>query len=148
VDVPQRITLVTLGVADVDASSRFYESLGWRRSSASVAREVTFFQMGGSALALFGRAALAAEAGGMPGASDDDPRFRGVSLAINVASRDEVDRAFWTWTSAGATAVAPPAATAWGGYSSYVADPDGHLWELAHNPFWALGDDGSVALPA
>jgi uncharacterized protein len=143
--VPTRITLVTLGVADVPASTRFYEALGWRRSSASVEGEVSFFQMGSSALALFRRDALAAETGA---AVTDSAGFRAVTLAINLVSRAEVDEVFAAWTAAGATSVAPPAPTSWGGYSSYVADPDGHLWELAHNPSWELGDDGAVVLPA
>ena len=141
--VPQRISLVTLGVADVARSTAFYESLGWRRSPASV-ESTTFFNTEGPVLTLFGRADLAADAG-VPA---DGGGFRGVTLAINVASRDQVDRTWAEWVDAGATPVKPPEAAPWGGYSSYVADPDGHLWEIAHNPYFEIGDDGLLRAPA
>ncbi len=132
--VPQRLTLVTLGVADVARSTQFYESLGWRRTSGS--DDISFFQMQGSVLALYGHAALADDVGSSVsgGATSHDRSFRGVTLALNCDSRDEVDLVFAEWVSAGAVAVKQPEAVFWGGYSSYVADPDGHLWEIAHNP--------------
>ena len=115
-----RISLITLGVADVARSRAFYEALGWRASSASTA-EVAFFQANGLALALWGRAALAADA--------------------------EVDALFTDAVKAGAQAVKIPRKTFWGGYVGYFADPDWHLWEIAHNPFFALDEAGNLALP-
>jgi catechol 2,3-dioxygenase-like lactoylglutathione lyase family enzyme len=145
VPVPPRLTLVTLGVADLEWATRFYESLGWRRSSASQAGEggVTFFSLQGSALGLFGRADLAADAG-VPAAGEG---FRGVSLSLNCDSPDEVDAVYGEWLAAGATEVKRPEPTPWGGYSSYLADPDGHLWEIAHNPHSPNGPDGRMQLP-
>ena len=133
--VPAHLSLVTLGVADLQRAVSFYEALGWQQSSAA-SDQIAFFSMGGTNLALFGRAALAADAT----VSVEGTGFRGVSLAINLGSRASVDRVFGEFVAAGATAVKEPEAVEWGGYSGYVADPDGHLWELAHNPFspeWA-----------
>ena len=140
--VPARISLVVLGVADVARSCSFYEALGWRRSSASN-DEITFLATADSVLGLFERGALAADAG-VPAAGEG---FRGFTLAINLESREAVDLAAREMVGAGATLVKPPVAAVWGGYSGYVADPDGHLWELAHNPFFPFTADGSVALP-
>ena len=140
--VPQRLTMVTLGVADVARSTSFYESLGWRRSSASQAA-ITFFSMQGSVPGLFGREALAEDAAVDPAGSG----FRGVSLALNCDDRDEVDAVFADWVAAGASPVKPPEAVFWGGYSGYVADPDGHLWEIAHNPYSPNDADGRMILP-
>ena len=141
--VPPRLTLVTLGVADVARSTAFYESLGWRRSSASQ-DTISFFSMEGSVLGLFGREALAEDAG----VDATGSGFRGVSLALNCADRAEVDAVFAAWLAAGATAIKPPEAVFWGGYSGYVADPDGHLWEIAHNPLAPNDDQGRMQLPA
>lgn len=141
--VPPRLTLVTLGVADVARATSFYESLGWRRSSGSVEGEVSFFSLEGSALGLFGRDDLAADAGTAI-AHTGSP---GVTLALNGDSREEVDQIYAAWVAAGATPVKPPEATEWGGYSSYVADLDGHLWEIAHNPHAPNGPDGRMQLP-
>jgi uncharacterized glyoxalase superfamily protein PhnB len=140
--VPQRLTMVTLGVADVARSTEFYEALGWRRSSTS-SESITFFKMQGSALGLFQRDALADDAEVEAGGSG----FRGVTCALNCADPAEVDAVFAAWVDAGATAVKPPREVFWGGYSSYVADPDGHLWEIAHNPYSANDDDGRIQLP-
>ena len=137
-----RITLVTLGVADVAASTAFYQRLGFRRSSASN-ESVTFFHMNGTVLGLFGRAALAADAG----IADTPPGFSGVTLAHNTNSEAEVDAAFAHALACGAKAVKTPEKVFWGGYSGYWADPDGHVWELAMNPFWPLAEDGSLTLP-
>jgi uncharacterized glyoxalase superfamily protein PhnB len=134
--------MVTLGVADVARSTQFYESLGWRRSSASQ-ESITFFTMQGSALGIFGRELLAEDASLL----DDGSGFRGVTIALNCDSRDEVDAVFADWISHGATAIKPPEAVFWGGYSSYVADPDGHLWEIAHNPFAPNDELGRIQLP-
>ena len=137
-----RITLVTLGVADVAASTAFYQRLGFRRSTASN-DNVTFFHMNGTVLGLYGRAALAADAG----IADTPPGFSGVTLAHNTNSEAEVDAAFAHALACGAKAVKTPEKVFWGGYSGYFADPDGHLWELAYNPFMPLGADGHMELP-
>ncbi len=134
--------MVTLGVADVARSTQFYESLGWRRSSASQ-ESITFFTMQGSALGIFGREALAEDTSLL----DDGFGFRGVTIALNCDSRDEVDTVFAEWISSGATAIKPPEAVFWGGYSAYVADPDGHLWEIAHNPLAPNDERGRIQLP-
>jgi hypothetical protein len=146
--VPQRISLVTLGVADVARSTAFYESLGWRRSSASVP-STTFFNTAGPVLTLFGHDDLAADAGLPTGGSGatGGREFRGVTLAINLESREAVDATYAEWVAAGATEVKAPEAMFWGGYSSYVADPDGHVWELAHNPGFTLDAEGRLRAP-
>ena len=140
--VPARLTLVTLGVADVARATSFFEALGWRKSSASN-DDVSFFQLGGLALSVFGRQALADDANVSPEGSG----FRGISLAINLESAAEVDRVAAEWLSCGGTMVKQPHRAFWGGYSGYVADLDGHLWELAHNPGFTLMPDGSMQLP-
>lgn len=141
-NVPQRLSMVTLGVADVARSTSFYESLGWRRSSSSQ-DEITFFSMQGSVLGVFGRESLADDAR-VPAVGSG---FRGVTIALNCDSRDEVDAVFEAWVAAGADPVKRPEAVFWGGYSSYVADPDGHLWEIAHNPHSENDADGRMQLP-
>ena len=138
-----RITMITLGVTDVAASTAFYQKLGFKRSSASN-DSVTFFHMKGTVLGLFGRDALAADAGVEPTQANG---FEGVALAHNLASRAEVDDAWAFAVECGATAVKKPHEVFWGGYSGYIADPDGHLWELAHNPFMELDEDGHMTLP-
>jgi predicted lactoylglutathione lyase len=139
--VPNRISIITLGVADVTAATAFYESLGWRRSSSSV-ESMTFFSMQGSALGLYQWDSLADDAK-VPSAGSG---FRGVALALNCASRDEVDSVFAEWVSAGGADVLAPHAAFWGGYSSYVADPDSHLWEIVHNPYASNDADGRLVL--
>jgi hypothetical protein len=142
--IPATVSLLTLGVRDVAASTAFYERLGFPLSSASVPGEVSFFRTAGSLLAVWDRAALAADA------QFPDPEtggFRGVSLAINLAARDEVDDALAAAEAAGARVLKPAQETDWGGYHAYFADPDGHAWEVAHNPFWPLGPDGLPQLP-
>ena len=138
-----RITLITLGVADVAISTAFYERLGFKRSSASN-DNVSFFHMSGTVLGLFGRDALAADAGLAPTPSQS---FEGVSLAHNLGSRKAVDAAWDFAVECGARPVKKPHEVFWGGYSGYIADPDGHLWEFAHNPFMELGSDGHMVLP-
>lgn len=138
---PQRVTLITLGVADLDRSKAFYSALGW----APTADEggVVFYQINGMALGLFGRDALAKDQG-RPGV----PLGTGaMTLAQNFATEAEVDTAFAAAIDAGATVLKAPEKVFWGGYSGYYADPDGHVWELAHNPFWPLNPDGSLTLP-
>jgi len=143
VPVPARLSLVTLGVSDLARSTEFYRALGWPLSPASVEGEVSFFNTAGGLLALWGREALAADAGlaGSPSG------FRAVSLAINLESRDDVDAAFEEVRRAGGKIVRAPKSTDWGGYVGYFADPEGHLWEIAHNPSWPIGDDERPALP-
>ena len=133
--VPAHLSLVTLGVRDVAAAASFYESLGWQRLGGSEGG-ISFFQVGSVVVGLFGREALANDAT-VPA---EGSGFRGVSLAINLASTELVDAAFISWAAVGGTVVKPPRTVFWGGYSGYVADPDGHLWELAYNPMspeWA-----------
>lgn len=137
-------TIITLGVSDVARSSAFYEALGFHRSSASEA-SISFFRAGGIVLAVFGHSALAEDAG-VPAGPVESVGFRGVTIAMNLGSADEVDAEYARWVSLGATPVKAPEGVFWGGYSSYVADPDGHLWELAHNPYLPLRADGSGEL--
>jgi predicted lactoylglutathione lyase len=142
--VPARVTLVTLGVSDVPRATAFYQALGWALSPASVAGEVSFFKLSNSVLALWGHDDLAADASASP---TGVPAFRGVALAINVEGRDEVDAALAAAVDAGGQLRTPAHPTEWGGYNGYFADPDGHLWEVAHNPGWPLGPDGLPVLP-
>jgi hypothetical protein len=142
--VPARISLVTLGVADVTTSTTFYQALGWQLSSASVLGEVSFFRTAGAILAVFGDTDLEADAGTSPSTSSG---FRGVALAINCASVKEVDDAFTTVRAAGGRILREPRPTDWGGYSGYFADPDGHAFEVAHNPGFPLDDNGLPILP-
>ena len=137
-----RITLISLGVEDVARARRVYETLGWVASSASQA-EVAFFPANGLGLALYGRAALAADAG-----VDAAAGFAGVTIAQNLRSRREVDETYAEALAAGATPTRAPHETHWGGYVAYMADPDGHVWELAFNPGFALDDAGNLHLPA
>ena len=137
----QRVTLITLGVRDLARSRAFYRALGWR--PARELEEVSFFQMQGSALALFGLADLAQDQGRPP----CELGTGAVTLAQNFPTEAEVDAAWQRAMEAGATAVKVPRAAVWGGYSGYFADPDGHVWELAMNPFWPLAADGSLTLP-
>ena len=136
----QRISLVTLGVEDLARARRFYEALGWTSPSAQ-GGEVVFFQAGGMILGLWDRAALAADSG-VPDAGG----FGGVTLAHNVRSPAEVDAVIEQVRAAGGGITREPAATFWGGYSGAFADPDGHPWEVAHNPGWTLAADGSASL--
>jgi len=138
----QRLSLVTLGVADLDRSRRFYEALGWRRHGAHA--EVVFFQAGGLVLALWSREALAADAR-LPA---EGSGFAGIALAYNTRSRKEVDAVLDEAKAAGATIPKPAEDAVWGGYTGYFADPDGHLWEVAWNPDWTMAEDGSVRLGA
>ena len=138
-----RIGLLTLGVRDLDAARRFYlDGLGWPAHPQSVG-DVVFVDCAGLVLALFPRDQLAADAG-VPAAGDG---FRGFALAHNVADRASVDRVMAEAVRAGATIVKPAQPTFWGGYAGYFADPDGFLWEVAHNPAWSFDDAGRVVLP-
>lgn len=134
--------MVTLGVEHLARSRRFYEALGWT-TRAEPDADVVFFQAGGMVLALWHRAELAADCGVLPGEG-----FGGVALANNVRSPAEVDAVVADARAAGGLVTREPAATFWGGYSGIFTDPDGHAWEVAHNPGWPLAVDGSVSLPA
>ncbi|EEW26616.1 VOC family protein [Rhodobacter ferrooxidans] len=138
---PQRVTLITLGVADLAASRAFYARLGWREHGQSQPG-VAFFQMHGAVLGLFGLGDLAADQG-RPGVALGTGA---ITLAQNFASAAEVDAAFAVALAAGGKALKAPEKVFWGGYSGYWADPDGHVWEVAMNPFWPLAADGSLTL--
>jgi catechol 2,3-dioxygenase-like lactoylglutathione lyase family enzyme len=138
--VEQRLSLVTLGVADLARARAFYEALGWRTGPAP-ADDVVFFQSGGMIVALWGREQLAEDSG-----VEDEGGWGGVTLAHNVRSPEEVDAVIAEAEKAGARIVRPGGKTFWGGYSGVFVDPDGHPWEVAHNPHWTIAEDGSVRL--
>jgi catechol 2,3-dioxygenase-like lactoylglutathione lyase family enzyme len=135
----QRISLITLGVADVARAAAFYRALGWDGETPD--DDVWFFQAGGMILALWSRAKLAADS-----TVTDSGGWGGITLAHNVASPAEVDAVLDTARAAGATIGRPGAPTPWGGYSGIFIDPDGHPWEVAHNPYWVLHPDGRMTL--
>jgi uncharacterized protein len=137
----QRVSLITLGVSDLAASRRFYEAIGWV-STTPPDLGVVFFQAGGMVLALWSREELAKDS-----AVDDPGGWGGVTLAHNVHSPEQVDAVLHQAESAGATIGRRGAETFWGGYSGLFIDPDGHPWEVAHNPRWEIREDGSVVLP-
>ena len=139
--VPARITLVTLGVADVARSRTFYRSLGWE--TAIDMDGFAVFRTAGSFLALYPISELSHDI------ADDTPTdaARRNALAINVASAEEVDAAIAEALAAGGALLAAPARAEWGGFSGYFADPDGHAWEVAYNPGWPLGEDGLARIP-
>jgi catechol 2,3-dioxygenase-like lactoylglutathione lyase family enzyme len=138
-----RINLVTLGVSDMLRARAFYEALGFIASGASVP-SVSFFAAGGVVLALYGRGELAADAQ----AQDTPTGFAAVTLAWNLESEAEVDAAMALAARCGARIAKPAQKVFWGGYSGYFADPDGHLWEVAYNPFFPLDAAGRIMLPA
>jgi len=138
----QRVSIVTLGVADLKRSTEFYERLGWRRSMAK-AEGVVFFQAGGMALALFPRPELAKDANIDP----EGRGFDGVSLAYNARNRAEVDSVLEEAQAAGAKLLKPAQVAFWGGYSGYFSDLDGFLWEVAWNPSFPMAEDGSIRVP-
>ena len=136
----QRLSLVTLGVRDLARTRAFYEALGWK-TNAAPDDDVVFFQAGRMVFALWGRTQLAEDSG-----VEDAGGWGGVTLAHNVRSPAEVDAVLAEAEAAGATIPRRPAETFWGGYSGVFVDPDGHPWEVAHNPHWMLSEDGSVSL--
>ena len=136
----QRLSLVTLGVRDLERARSFYEALDWRGQSPS--DDVVFFQAVGMVVALWDRAALAEDSGVL-----DSGGWGGVTLAYNVNSPEDVESTLAAAAAAGATITRAGSATFWGGYSGVFVDPEGHPWEVAHNPGWAIGEDGSVHLP-
>ena len=140
----QRLSLITLGVGDVTRARAFYEALGWHLGGGvdDETDHVAFFQTPGLIVALWDRGKLAADSG-----VEDGGGWGGVTLAYNVRSPGEVDAVLAEAAAAGATVPRPGATTFWGGYSGVFVDPDGHPWEVAHNPHWTLRADGSVQLP-
>jgi catechol 2,3-dioxygenase-like lactoylglutathione lyase family enzyme len=137
--VEQRVSLVTLGVSDVARARAFYEALGWQVGWTD--DDVVFFQAGGMILALWDRARLADDSGVTDGGG-----WGGMTLAHNVRSPAEVDAVIAEAARAGARIARPAGETFWGGYSGVFVDPDGHPWEVAHNPRWRIAEDGSVSL--
>lgn len=143
--IPAQLSIVTLGVEDLERSIAFYEALGWERRASSVPDVIAWFGIGGTYLGLFRRDELAADAGiADPGPA---PRFGGITLAINLRSDDEVLAALRTAEAAGATILKPAELAIFGGLSGYFADPDGHPWEVAHNPEFPIGEDGVTTIP-
>jgi predicted lactoylglutathione lyase len=138
----QRISIITLGVADLEWSREFYERLGWRRSVAK-AEGIVFFQAGGMALVLYPRAELARDANRSP----EGTGFAGITIAYNAHSREEVDAVLAEAEGAGAKILKPAKEAFWGGYSGYFADPDHFAWEVAWNPTFLIAEDGSLQLP-
>jgi hypothetical protein len=138
----QRVSLVTLGAADLGRARAFYEALGWK-TGAAPEDDVVFFPAGAMVIGLWGRDQLTADSGVV-----DAGGYGGVTLAYNVRSPAEVDTTIEEARAAGATIAREPAETFWGGYSAVFVDPDGHPWEVAHNPHWTLDDDGRVSLPS
>jgi catechol 2,3-dioxygenase-like lactoylglutathione lyase family enzyme len=139
----QRLTVITLGVADVDRARRFYcDGLGWTAAPGSSA-EIVFIHVGTIVLALYPRQLLAEDAG----AASVGGGFDGVTLAQNVGTKAEVDAALARAVAAGAQLSRPAQEVFWGGYSGYFLDLDGHAWEVAYNPHWGLSPDGRVLLP-
>ena len=136
----QRLSLITLGVSDLDRARRFYEGVGWS-TEADEGDDVVFFQAGCMVVALWGRAQLAEDS-----SVTDSGGWGGVTLAYNTRSTDEVDEVIEQARTAGATIGREPAETFWGGYSGVFIDPDGHPWEVAHNPRWTITRDGGVKL--
>jgi catechol 2,3-dioxygenase-like lactoylglutathione lyase family enzyme len=141
--LPQKLTLVTLGVADVAASRRFYEGLGFRAAGIDNAG-VAFFDMNGVVLGVFGREDLVEDANTRIESGDRSPR---ISLAINLESEAAVDAAMAFAARQGGRVTQPAGKVFWGGYAGYFADPDGFLWEIAYNPFWPLDAEGRPQLP-
>lgn len=139
----QRVSIVTLGVTDLERSIGFYERIGWRRSSAS-SEGIAFFQTGGLALALYPRKELAEDAK----LADEGSGFGGFTLAHNTRTREEVDAVLAEAVAAGAKLLKAGQKAFWGGYSGYFADPDGFAWEVAWNPFFEIEESGSIRLPA
>ena len=137
-----RISIVTLGVDDMKRARSFYERLGWTAASSSN-DDVTFFNLAGMVFGLYGRRALAEDAQ----VEYSPAAFTGVSLAHNCKSEQQVDEVMAFAVAAGAKTMKPPEKVFWGGYSGYFADPDGHLWEVAYNPFFPLDEDGRITAP-
>ena len=146
-DVPANLTIVTLGVGDLERSARFYADLGWEQRG-DLADGIVWFKTSGSWVGLFGHDALAEDARLAAVPVEDLPAFRGVTLALNLASEAEVDRAFARVQEVGGRVVKPAERMSWGGYSGYFADPDGHLWEIAFAPMFPPDEQGRIEIGA
>jgi predicted lactoylglutathione lyase len=138
--VKQRVSLITLGVSDLGRARSFYEAVGWR-TGAAPGDDVVFFQAGEMVMALWDRARLAEDSG-----VEDAGGWGGITLALNFGSREEVDAVLEEARAAGAVIAREAAESFWGGYSGVFIDPDGHPWEVAHNPHWTVTEDGGVEL--
>jgi catechol 2,3-dioxygenase-like lactoylglutathione lyase family enzyme len=142
--IPARLSIVTLGVADLARSIAFYEALGWERKSSSMDGSISWFGTADTSIGLFPWDELAADAR-LP--AEPRARFGGITLAINVETPDEVATALAAAVAAGATLLKPATVADWGGTSGYFADPDGHPWEIAYNPGFPIDADGRVRIP-
>jgi predicted lactoylglutathione lyase len=138
----QRVSLITLGITDLDRARKFYEALGWK-TGAQLGDDVVFFQAGGIVVSLWDRAKLAEDS-----VVRDGGGWGGVALAFNTRSPEDVDAVIEEARAAGATIGREPGETFYGGYSGIFIDPDGHPWEVAHNPRWTITDEGATVLPA
>jgi predicted lactoylglutathione lyase len=136
----QRLSLITLGVSDLARSRAFYEALGWQ-TGAGPDDDVVFFQTGCMVVALWSRERLAEDS-----AVEDNGGWGGITLAYNTRSPAEVDSVIEEARSAGGAITREPGETFWGGYSAMFSDPDGHPWEVAHNPRWEIGEDGALRI--
>lgn len=143
--LPANFTIVTLGVSDLERSARFYTALGWEQRG-DLADGITWFRTSGTWLGLFGWDALAEDAALEAPPLETMPPYRGVTLAINLGSVEEVDRGFAHVEEVGGHIVKPATPTEWGGYSGYFADPDGHLWEIAHAPMFPPDEEGRIEI--
>lgn len=143
--IAPNFTIVTLGVADLERSVRFYTALGWEQRG-DIAQGITWFKTSGSWVGLFGYDALADDAGQEPVPAEELPVYRGITLAVNLSSETDVDLAFAHVREVGGTIVKPPTRAEWGGYSGYFADPDGHLWEIAYAPGFPVDEHGRIEI--
>ncbi|MEE8515254.1 MAG: VOC family protein [Alphaproteobacteria bacterium] len=140
----QRLSMITLGVADLPRAVAFYENvIGWK--AAPSPSEIAFFDLGGIVFSLYSQVDMAKD---MNAAADDDGKFasKGFALAHNVRSKEDVDAIFSRLKDKGATIIKQPEEVFWGGYSGYFSDPDGHAWEVAYNPHWTIGKDGRISM--
>lgn len=146
-DVPANFTIVTLGVAGLERSARFYRDLGWEQRG-DLADGIVWFRTSGSWVGLFGHDALAEDVGLGTVPQDELPLYRGITLGLNLGSEAAVDLAFARVQEVGGRIVKPAARTPWGGYSGYFADPDDHLWEIAHAPGFPIDESGRIDIGA
>lgn len=144
--VPARFTIVTLGVGDLGRAVAFYRALGWEQRGDAAAG-ITWFRTSATWVGLFGYEALADDVGVPAAPAETLPVYRGITLAVNVGTEDEVDRALEHAVAVGGELVKPAERAEWGGYSGYFADPDGHLWEVAFAPGFTIDDDGRLDIP-
>jgi len=145
-DVAPNFAIVTLGVTELERSIRFYRDLGWEQRG-DVGNGIVWFKTSGTWVGLYGYEALAEDVRIKPVAADEQPAYRGVTLAINLPTEDAVDLAFVRVREVGGTIVKPPTRAEWGGYSGYFADPDGILWEIAYNPGFPIDEHGRIEIP-